>query len=171
MSVISTQPELYPMEGGCPCGNIRYRMERAPLIVHCCHCTWCRRETGSAFALNAMLETRYITILSPILPTTCSIPSASGAGQTIHRCPSCHIAVCSEYGPNQPIRMIRVGTLDRSEDVRPGVHIYVSTKMHWVNLAKAECKVFDGFYDRNDVWGSEALERRRLMIAKMEEGA
>jgi hypothetical protein len=40
-------------EGGCDCRSIRYRLTRAPMFVHCCHCRWCQRETGSAFVLNA----------------------------------------------------------------------------------------------------------------------
>src|SRR3546814_3324826 len=45
-------------EGGCTCRAVRYRLTAMPLFVHCCHCRWCQRETGSAFALNAMIETR-----------------------------------------------------------------------------------------------------------------
>jgi hypothetical protein len=36
--------------------QVRYRMASAPLFVHCCHCRWCQRESGSAFALNAMIH-------------------------------------------------------------------------------------------------------------------
>lgn len=45
-----------PFDGHCTCGAIRYRMTLAPMIVHCCHCRWCQRESGAAFALNAMIE-------------------------------------------------------------------------------------------------------------------
>jgi hypothetical protein len=39
-----------PLDGGCTCRAIRYRLQGRPLFVNCCHCTWCQRETGSAFA-------------------------------------------------------------------------------------------------------------------------
>ena len=39
---------IFPLEGGCDCGRVRYRMETAPLFVHCCHCRWCQRETGAS---------------------------------------------------------------------------------------------------------------------------
>jgi hypothetical protein len=48
--------KTFPVEGGCACRFVRYRMTSKPLFVHCCHCTWCQRETGTAFALNAMIE-------------------------------------------------------------------------------------------------------------------
>ncbi|TPX16585.1 uncharacterized protein E0L32_003879 [Thyridium curvatum] len=72
----SRRPSLFPLEGGCACGRVRYRLERPPLIVHCCHCTACQRETGSAFAVNAMTERRYLTRLGPA-----SVPAATAAGQ------------------------------------------------------------------------------------------
>ena len=51
-------------EGGCDCRAVRYRMIRAPLFVHCCHCRWCQRETGAAFALNAMIEAERVQLLA-----------------------------------------------------------------------------------------------------------
>src|SRR6187401_1431238 len=50
------------LAGGCTCRAVRYRMTRAPLIVHCCHCRWCQRETGSAFVLNALVEAEHVTL-------------------------------------------------------------------------------------------------------------
>ena len=44
------------LEGGCTCGAVRYRLTDAPMFVHCCHCTSCQTETGSAFVLNALIE-------------------------------------------------------------------------------------------------------------------
>jgi hypothetical protein len=74
----------FPIEGGCDCRTIRYRMETAPLYVHCCHCRWCQRESGASFALNAMIETDRVTLLADT-PETVDTPSASGKGQKILR--------------------------------------------------------------------------------------
>ncbi|KAL2807957.1 hypothetical protein BJX63DRAFT_410900 [Aspergillus granulosus] len=76
----------FPMEGGCPCGLIRYRMESPPLVVHCCHCTSCQRETGTAFALNAVIESDLVILLPPAAPTvpaSPSSPSTKEAGPTL----------------------------------------------------------------------------------------
>jgi len=54
--------ELY--DGGCTCRYVRYRMTSRPLFVHCCHCSWCQRETGSAFVLNALIEAERVEFLS-----------------------------------------------------------------------------------------------------------
>lgn len=83
-------------EGGCTCGYIRYRLISKPLIVHCCHCSWCQRETGSAFVINVVIETDRLQLLNgeAVIINT---PSNSGKGQKIARCPKCQIAIWSHY--------------------------------------------------------------------------
>lgn len=148
------------LEGGCTCRAIRYRLKRAPIFVHCCHCTWCQRETGSAFALNAMIETAEVEILSGE-PEAVDTPSASGRGQKILRCPSCRVAVWSHYsGGGTAIAFVRVGTLDESHRVAPDIHIYTSTKLPWVNLPEGTPAVPE-YYRARDHWPPESLERAR----------
>src|SRR5215468_3414378 len=89
------------MEGGCTCRQVRYRLTGTPLIVHACHCRWCQRETGTAHALNALYEADRVvhTVGEPEIVMT---PSASGKGQKIARCPTCHVAVWSNYAQAGP---------------------------------------------------------------------
>ena len=54
----------FPMEGGCTCRRVRYRMTTQPMLVHCCHCRWCQRETGASFALNALIESDRVEVLA-----------------------------------------------------------------------------------------------------------
>ena len=84
------------MEGGCTCRAVRYRLTSAPMFVHCCHCRWCQRETGSAFALNAILEREAVEVIAGTT-TLVETPSNSGRGQQIARCPTCFIALWSHY--------------------------------------------------------------------------
>src|SRR5215204_5755694 len=101
----------FALEGGCTCGALRYRMTSKPLFVHCCHCRWCQRETGTAFALNAVIESDRVIVLSGTLDVV-DTPSNSGKGQRIVRCPVCRIAVWSHYaGAGDAVRFVRVGTL------------------------------------------------------------
>ena len=58
---MTTESTLF--DGGCTCRFVRYRMTSTPLFVHCCHCRWCQRETGAAFALNAMIEADRVQLL------------------------------------------------------------------------------------------------------------
>jgi hypothetical protein len=57
------------LEGRCTCGHVRYRVSARPMFVHCCHCRWCQRETGSAFALNALVESDRVVVLPEGVPS------------------------------------------------------------------------------------------------------
>lgn len=160
-----TQPDPFPREGGCDCGAIRYRMATRPLIVHCCHCRWCQRETGSAFAVNAAIEAERVTLLAdaPIIVDT---PSASGDGQKIARCPQCHVAVWSHYsGLGDILTYVRVGTLDRPDYLPPDIHIFTASKQPWV-VIPAEMPAFAEYYDLDRQWPAASLARRAALIAK-----
>jgi hypothetical protein len=146
------------LEGGCDCGAVRYRMDGPPMIVHACHCRWCQRETGSAFALNAMIEADRVALVrgEPELVMT---PSDSGNGQVIARCPVCRIAVWSNYSGSGPLtRFVRVGTLDTPDALPPDVHIFTESKQPWVVLPDG-ARVFAEYYRPSEVWSEEAFAR------------
>lgn len=155
------------VEGSCDCKAVRYRMLKSPMIVHCCHCRWCQRESGSAFALNAMVESEYVEELG-ITPELIDTPSASGAGQQIARCPHCKVAVWSHYsGAGSFIKFIRVGSLDQADLFPPDVHIFTASKQAWVQLSDEKPR-FAEYYDRAQVWSEESLQRRAVLQEKMD---
>jgi hypothetical protein len=157
----------YPIEGGCDCRAVRYRMLTRPLIVHCCHCRWCQRESGAAFALNAMIEADRVANLG-VEPELVDTPSASGAGQKIARCPMCRIAVWSHYGSAGPVtKFVRVGTLDEPDVLPPDVHIFTASKQPWMVLAPGT-PVFAEYYEREQVWPRESLMRREALLPAIE---
>jgi len=151
--------------GSCTCGHIRYQLTSEPLFAHCCHCTWCQRESGTAFALNAIIEADRVELLSGEVEIV-DTPSASGKGQRISRCPICRVAVWSNYGGGDAARFIRVGTLLEPGRLPPDVHIFTSTKQPWVVLS-ADAPVFEEYYSTKELWPEASLERRRAMIAKL----
>jgi len=153
-----------PLDGGCTCRAVRYRLLAAPLFVHCCHCRWCQRETGTAFALNALIETSHVQILSGA-PQLIDTPSASGAGQRIARCPRCRVAVWSHYaGAGIKATFVRVGTLDDPDTLPPDVHIYTASKQPWVALPPG-VPAFTEYYDARGLWPAESLARRAALYA------
>lgn len=151
-------------EGACTCGAISYRMNSAPLIVHCCHCRWCQRETGASFALNAVIESDRLQLLQgePIMVDT---PSESGKGQQIARCGQCHVALWSHYpGGGKAVAFVRVGTLKQPDRLPPDVHIFTASKQPWV-LLPAGARAAEEFYDIDEVWSPASLERRVALHA------
>lgn len=156
---VSQQVEnAFPTEGGCACGATRYRLLTPPMYVHCCHCTWCQRETGSAFVINAMIEADRVEVLKGE-PEIIHTPSASGKGQKITRCPTCKVALWSNYaGAGDAVRFVRVGTLDHPNVSPPNMHVFTSTKQPWV-IIPAEHSAAVEFYDLKEHWPAESLAR------------
>lgn len=148
--------------GGCAYGAVRYRLEAPPLFVHCCHCRDCQRQTGSAFVLNALIETNRV---SREAGTTEAVPVPTDSGQphVIHRCPTCRTAVWSHYGGLATLCFVRIGTLDEPAALPPDVHIYTRSKLPWITLP-ASVPAFEAYYRSSEVWPAESLARRKALI-------
>ena len=156
-------------EGGCACGAVRYRLTSDPLIVHCCHCLNCQRQTGSAFVINLLIEADRMELLADE-PQPVDVPRDDGSVQRIYRCPACQVAVFSEYGWPE-VRFVRAGTLDDPAGVTPDVHIYTRSKVPWVALPDG-AQAFGDYYDTRTVWPAPSLERLDAMLAlRRERGA
>jgi len=155
--------EIVSLQGGCTCGAVRYRMNSKPLIVHCCHCRWCQRESGSAFALNAMIEADRVELLQGD-PERTTIPTLSGKGQIVFRCPTCRIALWSHYaGAGEAISFVRVGTLDEPDRLPPDIHIFTASKQPWVVLPPGVPAV-EEYYQRSRYWSEDSQQRRKLLL-------
>ena len=152
------KPENVIQEGKCACDAITYQLTDNPLFVHCCHCSWCQRETGSAFVLNALIEASAVR-LTRGTPAIIATPSSSGRGQKISRCPVCQVALRSPFGgPGPKFPFVRVGTLLERARVPPDIHIYTSTKLPWVSLTP-DIPAREGYYRREECWTPAALAR------------
>jgi hypothetical protein len=150
-----------PLEGGCACGAVRYRLTSEPLFVHCCHCLNCQRQTGSAFVINVLIETDRVELLAGE-PVPVDVPRDRGK-QRIWRCPACQVALFSKYTSPQ-VRFVRAGTLDDPAAVEPDVHIFTRSKLPWVGLPDS-VPAFEVFYDMKKLWPRASLERLEALKA------
>ncbi|MGC4003704.1 MAG: GFA family protein [Pirellulales bacterium] len=151
-------------EGHCSCGFVRYRMASAPMIVHACHCSWCQRESGGPFVVNAVIEATRVALLEGEVSLLLT-PSQSGKGQKIARCPRCQVALWSHY-PNagERICFVRVGTLEAPGRLPPDVHIFTSTRQTWLPLPEGALAVPE-FYDPAQVWSPGLRARWKAALA------
>ena len=143
-------------DGGCACGTVRYRLASAPLIVHCCHCLNCQRQTGSAFVVNLLIEADRLEVLSGALQPI-DVPRDDGSMQRIFRCPDCQVALFSEYSRPE-VLFVRGGTLDDPTEITPDVHIYMRSKVGWVSLPEGT-PAFEVYYDAQELWPADSLRR------------
>jgi hypothetical protein len=90
-------------------------------------------------------------------------PSASGRGQKIARCPTCRVAVWSNYGGGgDKVRFVRVGTLDEPDRLPPDIHIFTSSKQPWVVIPEG-ARAVPEYYKSAELWPAESLARRAAL--------
>jgi hypothetical protein len=148
--------------GRCACGAVRYRLTSDPLFVHCCHCLNCQRQTGSAFVINLLIEADRVQLLAGE-PQPIDVPRDGNKEQKIWRCPTCQVAVFSQYTRRQ-VRFVRAGTLDDPAAVAPNVHIFTRSKLPWVTLPDS-VPAFEVYYDTKKLWPAASLERLEALMA------
>jgi hypothetical protein len=148
-------------EGGCSCGAVRYRLTSDPLFTNCCHCLNCQRQTGSAFVINLLIEADRVELLAGA-PQPVDAPRDDGSTQRIFRCPTCQVAVFSEYGRPE-VLFVRGGTLDQPSGVTPDAHIYTRSKLPWITLPDS-APAFDVYYDSKTLWPAASLERLKAVL-------
>jgi hypothetical protein len=90
-------------------------------------------------------------------PQPVEVPRDDGSTQRIFRCPSCQVAVFSEYGRPE-VRYVRAGTLDRPSGVTPDVHIFTKSKVTWITIPEST-PAFEVYYDMKALWPAASLER------------
>jgi len=153
------------LEGGCACGALRYKLTADPLIVHACHCRNCQRLTGSAFVTNIWIEKKFVETVSGV-PKSFKLSGGSGNPHEVFFCDRCGTYLWSKYyaAPGDTV-LLRVGTLDRPEAIKPDVHIFTRNKLPWLDLPK-DVPAFESFYDLKEVWSAESRERLRRNAAE-----
>jgi len=120
-------------DGGCRCGAVRYSIaiDRLP-PVYCCHCLACQSGSGSAFSQQAIVSASSIRSTGPILEYRFERPVG---GEGHHRlCAECYTRLWSTNDVYPGFAFIRAGTLDRSQELVPKAHMWISRKQDWIDL-------------------------------------
>ena len=140
------------LEGGCECGAVRYRVQGPPIFVNCCHCRQCQKLSGSAFALNAMIEADRVEVLAG----ADRLENSRGT-----RCGECRTLLWGTHSMfGERIFFLRVGTLDEGERLEPGAHFFVRSRHPWVAIPDG-ARVFETLPGEDDppLFGPETAAR------------
>jgi hypothetical protein len=115
-------------EGGCRCGQVRFRVSEAPLLTMACHCTGCQRMTGSAFSLSAMYPAAAFAV-------TAGEPVVGGLhGPTKHyHCPHCMSWLFTRPEGADWLVNVRATMFDEAADFTPFLETYTDEKLAWVS--------------------------------------
>jgi hypothetical protein len=154
------------LPGSCFCGLVQYRLTRPPMFVHCCHCRDCQKQSGSAFAVNALIERSCVALADGSHEPVCTTAKTdSGRPHDIYRCPQCHAALWSDFGRRGVLLFVRVATLDQGRDIVPDVHIFTRSKVSWLALPPG-ARSFDEYYDMQKEWPRDSLARRAAILGE-----
>ena len=148
-------------EGGCSCGEVRYRLTADSMFTHCCHCLNCQRQTGSAFVINLLLEADRVEVTAGE-PQAVDVPRDDGSLQRIYRCPSCQVAVFSEY-TRPEVLFVRAGTLDDPSAVAPDVHIFTRVEGPLAHAPRLRAGL-RGLLRLEDALAAESLARLHAVM-------
>jgi hypothetical protein len=128
-------------EGGCACGSVRYRVTGEPNLTGVCHCTFCKRRTGSAFGMSAYFDQAAVQI-SGVLKIYESRSDESNRLGKMEFCPNCGTTVTwtAELFPGA--RAISVGTFDEPNWIKFSAHVFTRSALHWM-VFPADVAVFE----------------------------
>ena len=115
----------FPIEGGCVCGAIRYRLNAAPLSLSACHCKRCQSYSGGAYSMSMPALRKDFEILQGVA-TEYNEPADSGRTLAVFFCAKCGTRVwhAPAHSPDQI--NIKPGTLDDTSWIAPVAHLWTS---------------------------------------------
>lgn len=141
------------LEGACACGHVRFRLVGAPIVTHACHCTQCQRETGSAFAVNLMIEAARLAV-------TEGAPEPTVDG--VAACPKCGTRLWAYHRMfGERAVFVKSGVL--ADPPAPQAHCFTATKRPWVVLP-AGAPAYAENYDFEAVMSAESRERAAALF-------
>ncbi|MBB4839371.1 hypothetical protein HNP52_002440 [Sphingomonas kyeonggiensis] len=121
--------------GGCRCGAVRYTLAMDDLpAVYCCHCRDCQTGSGSAFAEQAPVREAALAIVKGAV-VDFTLPTSNGAISRHFACGTCHTRLYNVNSGRPGLAIVRAGTLDRSDEPSPRLHIWTSRKQPWIVIA------------------------------------
>ena len=142
----------FPVEGGCQCGAVRYRLKASPLSVYNCHCKDCQRFSGAAWSMSMIVRDADFEASGEV--ETYDRKADSGNVIAMHFCANCHGWLWNTP-PAPGIKVVRAGTLDDLNWAPPVGNIWTDSKATWVEIDPSLVNFPKGAVDRKplfDAW-------------------
>ncbi|RIA35508.1 hypothetical protein DFR49_4288 [Hephaestia caeni] len=122
-----------PIEGGCRCDKVRFRITQPPLLTMACHCTGCQKMSGSAFSTTVMVPSAgfEVTAGAPV------IGGLHGDRARHHHCDWCKSWLFTRIEPDMGFVNVRAGALDDPTWFAPFIESYTSEMLPWAKTGAA----------------------------------
>jgi len=123
----------FPVEGGCQCGAVRYRLNASPKSVYNCHCKDCQRFSGAAWSMSMVTSASNVEQLSGALAIYEKV-SDSGRVVLMKFCAHCHGWLWNVPQAAPDMMVLRAGSLDNLDWAQPVGNIWTDSKAAWVKI-------------------------------------
>lgn len=130
------------LNGKCLCGEIQFRAQETPGIVFNCHCSRCRKSTGSAFATQVFAQRKTLEFIKGRDKLT--EYESTGGIRTF--CSNCGSRLMNYGKGDVDYLSISISAIDEPNELRPTADCFLSTKLPWCKTDQ-DIKSFDGFPD------------------------
>lgn len=124
-------PKL-PLEGGCQCGAVRYKLHSAPLGIYICHCTECQKQSSSGFGESCRVNASDLEFSGEV--STWSRTATSGSTVNCEFCPKCGSRLFHRRAEYAETLNIKAGSFDDTSWIEPAGHIWTKSKQSWVTI-------------------------------------
>jgi hypothetical protein len=127
-------------EGGCVCGNVRYRATGEPILATVCHCKFCQKRTGSAFSQPVVFKAEQVEFSGGQRTTYEHHSDESHRWLRMELCPHCGTTVAWRAERRPGTIAIAGGTFDDPDWVKIQRHIWTRSAQRWMPIpADLEC--------------------------------
>jgi len=118
-------------KGSCLCGSIQFSLDGSVTDIIHCHCSLCRKASGSAYATNGFIDAKDLKLTDRGITLTFY---ESSEGKRKYFCKTCGAPIYSSNAQSPKRYRLRLGSLDSDILERPISHNFVTSKANWENL-------------------------------------
>jgi hypothetical protein len=124
-----------PLDGGCLCGEVRYRLIAEPLTCYVCHCRDCQRRTGSGFSTALIVPTEGLELTTGT-PSPYFASLSGGRIKSGQHCNKCSTRLWGTLQNVPSIRVLQPGTLDEPTHFAPIAHVWTRSALPWIAIPR-----------------------------------
>ena len=125
----------FPRDGGCLCGDIRFRLGEDPLTLYVCHCTDCQTQSGASFSLSMIVRREALQLLQGE-PGEYQVELPDGRVKKSSYCERCSTRLFSPSSRSADLTLLEPGCLDDTSWVQPVAHIWTRSAQAWISIPK-----------------------------------